>query len=557
MKNLYYSVCFALVYSMQVSTAQPLQNEWNNNSSAQFTMDTVDDYGFEWPAWIFSHWVWEDEGNRESSLQLIDSYLAHGIPVGAAIIDSPWETGYNTFVYDTTLFPDPQSMVDYYHSKNVKLLMWITGVINTDVQPLYDSVAALGYFMKANASDTVPAIIEWWKGDGSLIDLYNPDAVAWWKGMMDNVLDLGIDGWKCDGTDYYALGARYSPYLGANVSRLNYSHAYYQLFHDYTRERLGNKRVNMARPIDNYGQFDLGGDFVAFQPKEISWAAWVGDQDATWDGMEKALNNMYWSDQYGYLSFGSDIAGYREDDNAPDSVGREKELYIRWAQLGALSPLMENGSVGPWKFDDETTNIYRRFAKIHTSLMPYLMTESETYFANGDPLMQFFNKNDYSFMLGPDIFVAPVLGAGGIVNVHFPSGNNWVYLFDSTVVKTGGSSEAINFPLSEFPVYVREGSAYATSINDPGLISSVAENVTEINFSVYPNPASSQLTLLSMLNGQWSVVNIYNTTGQLVLHSTFDIGYSTLDISSLSSGIYYLHLQGNDGAGVKKFEVVK
>lgn len=554
MKNLYFSVCLAFVFSSSigVSTAQPLQNDWNNSSSAQFSMDTVDDYGFEWPAWIFSHWVWEDEGNRESALQLIDSYLEHGIPVGAAIIDSPWETGYNTFVFDTTLYPDPQSMVNYYHSKNVKLLMWITGVINTDVQPLYDSVAALDYFMKANAADTVPAVIEWWKGDGSLIDLYNPDAVAWWKAMMDNVLDLGIDGWKCDGTDYYALGARYSPYLGTTVSRLNYSHAYYQLFHDYTRERLGNKRVNMARPIDNYGTIDIGGDFVAFQPKEISWAAWVGDQDATWDGMEKALNNMYWSDQYGYLSFGSDIAGYREDDNYPEN-GRSKELYIRWAQLGALSPLMENGSVGPWRFDEETTNIYRRFAKIHTSLMPYLMTESETYFANGEPLMQFFNKNDYSFMLGPDIFVAPVLSAGGSVNVDFPAGDNWVYLFDSTVVKTGGSSETIVFPLSEYPVYVRENSTY--DINDPGLISSVAENVTEINFSLYPNPVTTMITVnLSLSEGQFK---IYNAMGQLVTSSVVGKQNTSIDISSLSSGIYYLHLQTNDGAGVKKFEVVK
>ncbi|HRB54385.1 MAG TPA: glycoside hydrolase family 31 protein [Bacteroidia bacterium] len=154
MKNLYFSVCLALFFAcfIHVSTAQPLQNDWNDNSSAQFTMDTVDDYGFEWPAWIFSHWVWEDEGNRESALQLIDSYLAHGIPVGAAIIDSPWETGYNTFVVDTALYPDPQSMIDHYHSKNVKILLWITGVINNDVQPLYDSIAALNYFMKANAA---------------------------------------------------------------------------------------------------------------------------------------------------------------------------------------------------------------------------------------------------------------------------------------------------------------------------------------------------------------------------------------------------------------------
>lgn len=30
-------------------------------------------------------------------------------------------------------------------------------------------------------------------------------AVAWWHKQMDQMLDLGIDGWKCDGTDPYII----------------------------------------------------------------------------------------------------------------------------------------------------------------------------------------------------------------------------------------------------------------------------------------------------------------------------------------------------------------
>ena len=44
----------------------------------------------------------------------------------------------------------------------------------------------------------------------------------------------------------------------------------------------------------------------------------------------------------GYANFGSDIGGYRSGDGA---LGRSKELLVRWAQLGAFSPLMENGGV--------------------------------------------------------------------------------------------------------------------------------------------------------------------------------------------------------------------
>ena len=63
-----------------------------------------------------------------------------------------------------------------------------------------------------------------------------------------------------------------------------------------------------------------------------------------------------------YANFGSDIGGYR---TGPGTLGRTKELLIRWAQLGAFSPLMENGGNKehrPWKFDttNQTLNIYRK-----------------------------------------------------------------------------------------------------------------------------------------------------------------------------------------------------
>lgn len=44
------------------------------------------------------------------------------------------------------------------------------------------------------------ATIKWWHGRGSFIDYTNPNAVSWWHKQMDLALDIGIDGWKCDGT---------------------------------------------------------------------------------------------------------------------------------------------------------------------------------------------------------------------------------------------------------------------------------------------------------------------------------------------------------------------
>lgn len=80
---------------------------------------------------------------------------------------------------------------------------------------------------------------------------------------------------------------------------------------------------------------------------------------------------MYFLIISGYPNFGSDIGGYRSGDG---TLGRTKELFIRWAQLGSFSPLMENGGNKEhrlWAFDNETLNIYRKYIRMNVSFPVY------------------------------------------------------------------------------------------------------------------------------------------------------------------------------------------
>ena len=125
MKKLALSIIFA--FSFLLLHAQNNEAPAPDFSTAYDPTDTIDNYNLDWPAWVFSHWIWEGEGTTQSATQITDDYLANDIPVGAIIIDSPWETGYNTFVVEEdSLYPDMQGMIDYFHSKNVKTLFWIT-----------------------------------------------------------------------------------------------------------------------------------------------------------------------------------------------------------------------------------------------------------------------------------------------------------------------------------------------------------------------------------------------------------------------------------------------
>lgn len=502
-----------------------------------------DTFDLPWPSWVFEHWVWEDESTQESALQIVDDYIARGIPVSAIIIDSPWETDYNTFEWDTLLFPNAEAMIDSFHARDVKVLMWITGIVNIDVQPLYDYAASQDYFMKTLPFDQNPAVVNWWKGDGSLIDWFNPDAVDWWKGLMDQTLALGIDGWKTDGTDFSAIQTPWSPGANNFVSRLDYSHAYYQLHFDYTREVLGDDRVIHARPVDNYGVSDIGGEQVSFSPLETGFACWVGDQDATFEGLTWALNSMYHSADMGYLTFGSDIGGYRDDDNYPVN-GRSKELFIRWAQLGTFSGLMENGGGGehrPWMFDQETEDIYRDLVQKRYNMVNYLMTHSDAYFQQGKPLMDFFNKTDYSYMFGPDIFVSPFLEEGTSITVNFPADGPWIYLYDYSQVYEGGTSASLTIPYSEYPVFFRSGT---TPLG-------IEANTEDLDVLVYPNPTSDFVTI-QVARQEGVIAELINSSGQLVSRYNLAKTETTIDVSQMARGVYTCRVIQGESATIRK-----
>ncbi len=79
----------------------------------------------------------------------------------------------------------------------------------------------------------------------------------------------------------------------------------------------------------------------------------------------------------------------------------------------------------------------------------------------------------------------------------------------------------------------------------------LGQNVAEDNFSVYPNPATNQLSINT--NGlPVSDINIYNTTGQLVLVVNQPQS-NTIDISSLNNGIYITEIKTKAASAMRRW----
>jgi len=418
------------------------------------------------PRWVFEPWVWEDEENtQQATWDLVQGYLQRDIPVGAVIIDSPWQTNYNTFEFDRDRYPDPKKLVSDLEELGVHTILWTTSAISP-LSSNYDFACKNGFFIRReNEENGCPKTWFWRtrKRVASQVDFFNPRALDWWKGLMDKAFEVGIHGWKVDMSDYHVadLGSRINTGAGVKTVR-DYTDIFYRTFYDYTKEKLGAENAMIsARPfcaqtVPAYW----------YAPKDVNPAAWVGDQSHSWEGLRLALLDIFISASAGYSAIGSDIGGYFGDY---EMNAEYKRLFIRWAQMGALMPIMENGGLGehrPWMFDEETVEIYREFAKLHQQLVPYLYSLSIEANRTGMPIVRpvepgnefdFSNwENDWRYLLGPDIFVAPIFEDTEQREIIFPDGK-WIDYWTGEIFE-GGQTILYQVPLSRYPVFVREGS---------------------------------------------------------------------------------------------------
>lgn len=93
------------------------------------------------------------------------------------------------------------------------------------------------------------------------------------------------------------------------------------------------------------------------------------------------------------------------------------------------------------------------------------------------------------------------------------------------------------------------GSYDADSESDPNLLNKALENA---QVSLYPNPAINTLTFKSSLTSI-GTFEIFNTNGQLLMNEKGNISNKTLNVSSLSKGMYILKVSRDNNTQSFKF----
>ena len=386
------------------------------------------------PDWAFSG-VWlASQGGPAELWRRVGTALSAGVPLSAVWIQD-WlgqrEFGLGNrgvkyhWTADETLYPDLAGTIAALRAQGIRFL----GYFNPFVVPKYeqyDAGAAEGFLItRANGEPYVFPIITF---RGSLLDVTNPDAVAWFQGYAEQAVQTGMAGWMADFGEWLPFDA-----VLADGGAPEQHNLYPTAWHSASRDVLES-----AYP---------DGDFVLLTrsgytgEQAVAQVVWAGDQSADWsttDGLPTVVAAGLTLGLSGIPFFTHDIAGF---SGGPST----KELFERWTELGAFTPVFRthDGLKGEqnhrFDSDAETLAHFATMARVHAALLPCFQDLAAQAVAEGLPILRHTALVDPAWteayyahaqwMIGDDLLVAPVVTEGAAdVQVFFPEGE-WEHLF--------------------------------------------------------------------------------------------------------------------------------
>jgi alpha-glucosidase (family GH31 glycosyl hydrolase) len=405
---------------------------------------------FAFGVWWSRYWAYSDQELDE----LVRGFHENDTPLDVLVIDMDWhisqeqlkamgekdrsgyQLGWTGYTWNKDLFPDPDAFLKKIHEEGLKTTMNLHPA--SGIQPWEQAYPAM-----ARAMGIDPATKKYVP--------FDPTDKTW----ATNYLNLVLHPLEKQGIDFWWLDWQQQPMMTklpgvANTWWLNYVHFTDQqregkrplLFHRWGG--LGNHRYQIGFSGDTISVWES----LAFQPWFTATAANVG--------------YAYWS---------HDIGGHM-----PGAV--DPELYTRWVQFGAFSPILRTHTTkNPdaerriWAYPEPYASVLRTAFQLREAMEPYLDTEARRTYDTGVAFLRplyydwpeddaaYTSKDEYLF--GDQMLAAPVTAAADKVTgltteqVWLPKGD-WME-WPTGRHFAGPVSAERSFSIAQIPVYVKAG----------------------------------------------------------------------------------------------------
>ncbi len=400
-------------------------------------------------AWWSRYWAYSDAELRE----LVKEFDENDVPLDVLVVDMDWHLdGWTGYTWNPEYFPDPEGFLKWAHEQGLRVTLNLHPAegVGKHEKAFPEMCKAMG--LDPASTDRIP------------FDCTDPKYMdAYFKLLHHPLEKMGIDFWWMDwqqGTEtkiknldpLFALNHLHWNDMAKRATETGRRPLIFSRWGG-----LGNHRYQIGFSGDTFCNWAS----LAFQPWFTATAGNVG--------------YAYWS---------HDIGGHQ-----PGPV--DPEMYVRWIQWGALSPVLRTHTTkNPlaerriWKFPKPYFEAARKAYQLRYELIPYIYTMARKCHDTAVPLCRPFYyefpsvneaydaRNAYYF--GDDLVVAPVVEAAepvsgcAMVETWLPPGN-WVNWFSGQRYR-GGQVVHVVTPLDEIPLFVKAGAVIpmATQQNRTG-----------------------------------------------------------------------------------------
>ncbi|MBC6147176.1 alpha-xylosidase [Listeria welshimeri] len=449
------------------------------------------------PAWSFGLWLSTSfctDYDEETVNRFIDGMGERDIPLEVFHFDCFWMKDFEwcNFEWDKRVFPNPEAMLKRLKEKGLKICVWINPYI-AQKSPLFLEGKENGYFIKRHDG----SVWQWdlWQGGQAVVDFTNPDAKAWYLSKLEALMDMGVDAFKTDFGERIPTDVIY--YDGSDPEKMHnyYAYQYNEAVYELLERKKPGEAVVFARAAT-----------AGSQKFPVHWG---GDCLSTYESMAESLRGGLSFMLSGFSFWSHDIGGFEE--------GATPDIYKRWTQFGLLSSHSRyHGNVEyrvPWVFDDEATEVTRKFTKLKLRLMPYLYAHAVSAHQTGVPMMRpmvmSFPEDltagslDRQYMLGDSLLVAPIFNPVGRGEFYLPEGKWTNILTEKTYEGEKWYSEIHDY--MSFPLLAKENSVIVMG--------------TEDEHAEYDYAANPEIHVYGFLGEDISVAkDIYSKTGEKVAY---------------------------------------